>query len=39
MAEGYDNYYYKEFGTSGYYVDKSGVPINIYNDFHKFGFL
>jgi hypothetical protein len=38
MADGYEEHY-KEFGTSGYYVDKYGTPINIYGDFHKFGLL
>lgn len=38
MADGYGDHY-KEFCTSGYYVDKHGMPINIYNDFHKFGLL
>lgn len=39
MADGYGENY-KEFGTSGYYVDEDGVPISEYDgSYHKYGFL
>lgn len=38
FADGYYEHS-KEFGTSGYYVDQHGVPIDTYDYFHKFGFL